>query len=87
VVASKVGGLAYNVRDGQTGFLVPGGDAETLASRIRLLLQDHALRRQLGEQAARWAQAYGWPVIAGQIVDLYKEAQPAATAVARASLG
>jgi len=87
VVASKVGGLAYNVRDGQTGFLVPGGDAEALAARIRLLLQDHALRQQLGEQAARWAQAYGWPVIASQIVDLYEEAQPVVSRVAQASLG
>jgi len=87
VVASKVGGLAYNVRDGQTGFLVPGGDAEALAARIRLLLQDHALRQQLGEQAAHWAQAYGWPVIASQMASLYREAQPAVAFVAQASLG
>jgi D-inositol-3-phosphate glycosyltransferase len=87
VVASKVGGLAYNVRDGQTGFLVPGGDAEALAARIRLLLKDHELRQQLGEQATHWAQAYGWPVIAGQIVDLYQEAQPTIAPVTEACLG
>ncbi len=87
VVASKVGGLAYNVRDGQTGFLVPGGDAEALAARIRLLLKDHALRQQLGQQAAHWAQAYGWPAIADQIVDLYEEVQPALEPVAQACLG
>jgi D-inositol-3-phosphate glycosyltransferase len=87
VIASKVGGLAYNVRDGQTGFLVPGGDPEALAARIRLLLKDHALRQQLGEQAAHWAQAYGWPVIASQIVDLYEEAQPTVAAAAQACLG
>jgi D-inositol-3-phosphate glycosyltransferase len=87
VVASKVGGLAYNVRDGQTGFLVPGGDAEALATRIRLLLKDHTLRQQLGQQAAHWAKAYGWPVVAGQIVDLYEEAQPALEPAAQACLG
>jgi D-inositol-3-phosphate glycosyltransferase len=87
VVASKVGGLAYNVRDGQTGFLVPGGDEEALATRIKLLLKDHELRQRLGQQAAHWAQAYGWSVIADQIVDLYEEAQPALEPLAQACLG
>jgi D-inositol-3-phosphate glycosyltransferase len=87
VVASKVGGLAFSVQDGQTGFLVPDGDAEALAGRIRLLLKDHDLRRQMGRQAVRWAQRYGWPVIAQQIVDVYEQAQPASEATAQASCG
>jgi D-inositol-3-phosphate glycosyltransferase len=78
VVASKVGGLAFNVQDGQTGFLVPDGDAEALATKIRLLLKDKALGQQLGQQAAHWAQRYGWPDIATQIVDLYEQTQPVA---------
>jgi D-inositol-3-phosphate glycosyltransferase len=76
VVASKVGGLAYSVRDGQTGFLVPERDAGALATRIRQLLKDHDLRQQLGRQAAHWAQRYGWPAIADQTVDLYEQVQP-----------
>jgi D-inositol-3-phosphate glycosyltransferase len=87
VVASKVGGLAFSVQDGRTGFLVPDGDAAAMAGRIRLLLEDRELRRQLGQQAARWAQRYGWPTIANQIVDLYEKAQPAADAPAQASYG
>jgi D-inositol-3-phosphate glycosyltransferase len=75
VVASKVGGLALNVQDGQTGFLVPEGDAETLAAKIRLLLADVDLREQLGRQAAHWAQCYGWSVVADQIIDLYEQLQ------------
>ena len=67
VVASKVGGLAFNVQDGQTGFLVPDGDAEALADKIRLLLTDQELRRKMGRQAAHWAGRYGWPAIADQI--------------------
>jgi D-inositol-3-phosphate glycosyltransferase len=80
VVASKVGGLAFSVQDGQTGFLVPDGDAEALASRIRLLLKDRDLQHRLGQQAAHWAQRYGWPAIADEIIDLYKKAQPATEA-------
>jgi D-inositol-3-phosphate glycosyltransferase len=87
VLASKVGGLAFSVQDGQTGFLVPERDAEALAARIRLLLCDEDLRRQLGGQAAQWARRYGWPVVAKQIVDLYEQVQPATRLAARAGHG
>jgi D-inositol-3-phosphate glycosyltransferase len=87
VVASKVGGLAFSVQDGQTGFLVPERDAEALAAKIRLLLKEQDLRRQLGRQAAQWAQRYGWPVVANQIVDLYNQVQPVAKPAARACYG
>jgi D-inositol-3-phosphate glycosyltransferase len=87
VVASKVGGLAFSVQNGQTGFLVPERDAEALADKIRLLLQDQDLRRQLGQQAAQWARCYGWSSIAHQIVDLYARAQPAAALAACACYG
>jgi D-inositol-3-phosphate glycosyltransferase len=77
VVASRVGGLAHNVQDGQTGFLVPERDAGALAAKIRTLLLDESLRQRLGSQASRWAQRFGWDVIADQILDLYQEARTA----------
>ena len=87
VVASKVGGLAYSVQEGQTGFLVPDRDAEALAAKIQVLLCDDNLRVRLGQQAAHWAQRYGWPAIADQIVDLYERIQPVEQAAAAASWG
>ena len=87
VVASKVGGLAFNVQDGQTGYLVPERDAPALAEKVRLLLCDEELRRRLGRQAARWARRYGWPAIAAQIVDLYEDAQPLPETLERVSCG
>jgi D-inositol-3-phosphate glycosyltransferase len=87
VVASKVGGLAFNVQDGQTGFLVPDGDAEMLASRIRQLLKDRELREKLGQQASRWAGHFGWPAIADQILDLYEQARPVARPALQAHVG
>lgn len=87
VVASKVGGLAFSVQDGQTGFLVPERDAEALAARIKLLLSDGELRRELGQHAAHWARRYGWPVIADQIIDLYQQIQPIELPAAQASWG
>ena len=71
VIASKVGGLAFTVQDGVTGFLVPDRDPETLAGKIASILHDPALRQRLGAQATRWAQRYSWPTVADQIVTLY----------------
>ncbi len=87
VVASKVGGLAFSVQDGQTGFLVPERDAEALAARIKLLLSDGEFRQKLGQHAAHWARRYGWPVIADQIVDLYQQVQPVEQPAAQVSWG
>jgi D-inositol-3-phosphate glycosyltransferase len=73
VVASKVGGLAFNVQDGQTGFLVPERDPEALANRIRQLLKDRALHGEMSKQAVEWAQRYSWGAIAEQMLELYAE--------------
>ena len=71
VIASKVGGLAFTVQDGETGFLVPDRDPELLAAKIRSLLDDDGLRRRLGRQAEQWADRFGWPAVADQILDVY----------------
>jgi glycosyltransferase involved in cell wall biosynthesis len=52
VVATAVGGLVGTIEDGQTGCLVPSGDAAALASALLMLLQD-PLRRQTIGAAAR----------------------------------
>ncbi len=87
VVASKVGGLAFSVQDGETGFLVPGGDQAALAARIRLLLTDDQLRWRLGQQAARWARRYSWSAVAEQVLDVYETVRPVARQAARACYG
>jgi D-inositol-3-phosphate glycosyltransferase len=73
VIASEVGGLAFVVRDGVTGFHVPERDPEALAGRIALLLNDQVLRLRLGRRAACWAESYGWPTIADRLMDLFHE--------------
>jgi D-inositol-3-phosphate glycosyltransferase len=72
VVASETGGLAFLVRDGETGFHVPTADPEALAEKLRLIIQDDELRAQLGQQAAEYAQAYSWSMMVEQVVDLYR---------------
>jgi D-inositol-3-phosphate glycosyltransferase len=72
VIASEVGGLAFLVKDGETGFHVPDREPSLLAERICAILTDPILRLELGQQAAAHAQGYGWPVIADQIVAVYE---------------
>ena len=72
VVASETGGLAFLVKDGETGFHVPTADAEALAARLKLLAEDDALRTRLGQQAAAYARTFSWAHIAPQIVHVYK---------------
>lgn len=72
VVASHVGGLAFLVQDGVTGYSVPVGDPEALCCRLKTLLGDLELRSRMGQQAAELARKYAWEVIAQQIQDLYK---------------
>ncbi|HVM69821.1 MAG TPA: glycosyltransferase family 4 protein [Gaiellaceae bacterium] len=60
VVASAVGGVPELVVDGETGLLVPPGDADALAAALRLVLEDADLRRRLGSAGRERAQrAFG----------------------------
>jgi D-inositol-3-phosphate glycosyltransferase len=72
VVASETGGLVFLVRDGETGFHVPVGDAASLAERLGRLILEPDLRERLGRQAHEHARAYDWSAIAVQIVLLYR---------------
>ncbi len=71
VIASEVGGLAYLVQDGVTGFHVPDQEPEELAGRIHLLLENDDLRMEMSAAAVSYAQQYAWPRIASQIQSLY----------------
>ena len=48
IVASRVGGIPELVLDGETGFLVPSGDAQSLSDSLTLLVRDRNLRESLG---------------------------------------
>jgi len=73
VVASQIGGLAYLVKDGVTGFSVPVDDPGELASRLTTIIQDSNLREQMGHQAFLAAQAYAWEKIASKLLLLYED--------------
>jgi glycosyltransferase involved in cell wall biosynthesis len=58
VVATAAGGVPELICDGETGFLVPPGDAARLAERLIPLLQDPTLRQAVGRRAQAWAREH-----------------------------
>jgi D-inositol-3-phosphate glycosyltransferase len=76
VVASQVGGLAFLVQDGVTGFVVPNGEPEILANRLSRLILEPGLSSRLGDQAAAYARDYAWPNITERIMQVYQTILP-----------
>lgn len=80
VIASEVGGLAYLIHDGQTGFHVPVREPQALATRIMSLLTDPCLHTKMGARAYAVAQQYAWPHIADRLLELFNSLYDANTA-------
>ena len=74
VVASRVGGLASTVVDGQTGYLIPWRCPEPFAEKFDLLFANEELRSALGASARRRMEAhYAWSQVADRVAALYGE--------------
>ena len=56
VIATDCGGPRELVVDGETGFLVPPGDAAALAAKMKVLLEDPSLAKRMGEAGRRRAE-------------------------------
>jgi hypothetical protein len=48
------------VRDGVEGFVVAPGDVAALADRVTRLVEDRALREEMGRNARRRAEGFSW---------------------------
>jgi D-inositol-3-phosphate glycosyltransferase len=72
IVASRVGGLQFTVRDEQSGLLVPHSDPSALASGLERVLTDRKLYRTLCAGARRAAIRYSWQMVSSSMVDVYQ---------------
>ncbi len=80
VIASKIGGLADTVVNGETGLLVAPGDADALARALRLLLADQAWCEHLGQAGRRRSELYRATSIVPRIEQVYRSVVAAAAA-------
>ena len=74
IVASRLPGIGELIEDEQHGLLVDN-DPQAIAHQLTRLLQDPALRQQLGHNArARYEATFKPQAMASQVLDIYREA-------------
>ncbi|MEJ2514942.1 MAG: glycosyltransferase family 4 protein [Gammaproteobacteria bacterium] len=73
VVASSAGGIPEIVSDGETGYLVPPGDAGQLADQVARVIDDPGLRRRMGAAARVRAEAFRPEHMVSAYAELYRQ--------------
>ncbi len=56
VIVSDAAGLPEMVVNGETGLIAPSGDSQQLYERLKYLLENDSVRKQLASRAKVWAQ-------------------------------
>ena len=68
VVGGDSGGAPDAILDGETGYVVPGGDVAAVAGRLIQLLADPAAARALGEKGLAWVdREWRWDLVARRL--------------------
>ena len=77
VLASRTGGLAEIVLDGETGILVPAGAVEPLAEALRSIVTDRQLAERMGRRGRKRALAeYSEDLCVERFIRLYESIRP-----------
>jgi glycosyltransferase involved in cell wall biosynthesis len=76
-VGSDLSGIDDAIVDGETGLLVPPGDAGALAAALEKLLTDSALRSTLGAAASQRAESFSVSAIGSRYSSLLDEVRTA----------
>ena len=71
IVASDIHGYKGVVRRGREGLLVPPHEPKELALAIARLLDDPALRAEMGAAGRLRAEEFSWPRVTGKVEDYY----------------
>lgn len=74
IVAADIGGLKDVVANGETGLLVPPGDAEALRAAMQTLLADAGLRERMGDAARSQARRFGPDAVVPRFEEAYEVA-------------
>jgi len=73
VVATDIAGIPEQVDHGESGYLIPTGDADVLADRLNELLSDPQLRDRFGERGYERAKQFSGETMINATTDLYEE--------------
>lgn len=74
VIGSKTGGIVDIINDKVDGVLVQPGDVDDLYNKIKLLIENEDLRKEIARNGYKKAiENYGWEIIGDKILKLYKK--------------
>jgi D-inositol-3-phosphate glycosyltransferase len=73
VVASRAGGLAMIVQDGENGYLFDERSPEVLATYLCLLMSENEIREAMASSARQSVMKYNWSSTAKQLLQVYRE--------------
>ncbi len=71
IVATKVGGNSYLVKEGINGFLVEDKNSDELAGAMIKLTDNPEIREQMKIKNLEDIKQKDWPIIAKEITDVY----------------
>ena len=72
VIATKVGGNSYLIKDGINGFLVSPGNSPELAEAITRLLNNREISQKISTQNLEDIKQKNWPIITKKITEIYQ---------------
>lgn len=72
VVATKVGGNPYLIKDGENGFLVEDKNSDELAKAVIKLIDNPEMREKIKIKNLEDIKQKDWPIIAKKITDVYE---------------
>jgi len=72
-VATRCGGHECLIEDGISGFIVPVGDAEAMAARISMLIEDESLLAKMSEAAHERSLLFDWERSTDRLEALIRE--------------
>jgi len=74
VIGTKIGGIQYVIKDGETGLLVPPKDSKALANSIIKLLKDKKTAEKMGINGRKLVEdKYNWDHLSEMTEKVYKE--------------
>ncbi len=73
IIASRIGGLSDIIVDGETGLLVPPGNAQELRKAIQCLLDDPVLRERMGNMAKQRVVEFQAKSVVSRYEQVYRE--------------